>query len=155
MLRNVSITLEPTDCIGFLNLNIIIQFSTVTYLHSTIANQSAGWTHSADEAAAQKTLRVGVGKKNLTAQFIHRVIEIFLSQLFGFTPLCCVAFVCGYMPQILVLSFSLVTLEFPIHNISKTRMSLEIFVAKFPYKLLFWTTVPTEQNGGENREKVY
>ena len=34
-------------------------------------------------------------------------------------------------------------------------MLLEIFVAEFPYKPLFWATLPTEQNGGENREKVY
>ena len=39
------------------------------------------------------------------------------------------------MPQILVFSFSLVTLEFSIHNFFKTRMLLEILDAEFPYKL--------------------
>ena len=62
------------------------------------------------------------------------------------------AFVCGYMPQILVFSLPLITSEFSIHNF---RILLEIFDAEFPYKLLLWATLPTEQNGGENREKVY
>ena len=39
------------------------------------------------------------------------------------------------MPQILVFSFSLVTLEFSIHNFLKPRILLEIFDAEFPYKL--------------------
>ena len=33
------------------------------------------------------------------------------------------------------IQFSLVTLEFSIHNFFKTRMLLEIFDAEFPYKL--------------------
>ena len=65
-----------------------------------------------------------------------------------------VAFVCGCMPQILVFSFSLGTVKSSIHNFFKTRMLLEIFDAEFPYKLS-WATLPTEQNGGKNREKVY
>ena len=44
------------------------------------------------------------------------------------------ALVCDYMPQILEFSFSLVTLKFSIHNVSKARMLLEIFEAEFPYK---------------------
>ena len=47
-------------------------------------------------------------------------------------------FVCGHMPQILVFGFSLVTLEFSIHNFFKTRMLLEIFDAEFPYKLSYF-----------------
>ena len=42
------------------------------------------------------------------------------------------------MPQILVFSFPLVTLEFSIHNLFKTRMLLEIFDAEFPYKLFYF-----------------
>ena len=42
------------------------------------------------------------------------------------------------MPQILVFSFPLVTLEFSIHNIFKTRILLEIFDADFPYKLSYF-----------------
>ena len=34
-------------------------------------------------------------------------------------------------------------------------MLLKIFDAEFPYKLLFWATLPTRQDGGENREKAY
>ena len=58
------------------------------------------------------------------------------------------------MPQILAFSSSLVTLKFSIHDFLKTRVLLKIFDAKFPYKLLFWATLPTRQDGGENREKV-
>ena len=42
------------------------------------------------------------------------------------------------MPQILVFGFSLVTLEFSIHNFFKIRMLLEIFDAEFPYKLSYF-----------------
>ena len=42
------------------------------------------------------------------------------------------------MPQILVFSFSLVILEFLIHNFFKTRMLLDIFDAEFPYKLSYF-----------------
>ena len=42
------------------------------------------------------------------------------------------------MRQILVFSFSLVTLEFSIHNFFKTGMLLEIFDAEFPYKLSYF-----------------
>ena len=42
------------------------------------------------------------------------------------------------MPQILVFSFSLVELEFSIHNFFKTRMLLEIFDAEFPCKLSYF-----------------
>ena len=48
------------------------------------------------------------------------------------------AIVCGYMPQILVFSFPLVTLEFSIHNLFRTGMLLEIFDAEFPYKLSYF-----------------
>ena len=37
-----------------------------------------------------------------------------------------------------VSSFSLVTLEFSVHNNFKTRMLLEIFDAEFPYKLSYF-----------------
>ena len=42
------------------------------------------------------------------------------------------------MPQILVFSFSHITLEFSIHNCFKTRMLLEIFDAEFPYTLSYF-----------------
>ena len=42
------------------------------------------------------------------------------------------------MPQILVFSFPLVTVEFSIHNFFKTRMLLEIFDAESPYKLSYF-----------------
>ena len=44
----------------------------------------------------------------------------------------------GYMHQILVFSFSLVTFEFSINNFFKTRMLLEIFDAEFPNKLSYF-----------------
>ena len=59
------------------------------------------------------------------------------------------------MSQILAFSFSLVTLKFSIRNVFKTRVLLKIFDAEFPYKLLSWATLPTRQDGGENREKAY
>ena len=65
------------------------------------------------------------------------------------------AFVCGYMPKILVFSSSFITLKFSIHNDFKTRVLLKIFHAKFPYKLLFWATLPTRQDGSKNREYAY
>ena len=40
--------------------------------------------------------------------------------------------------KILVFSFSLVILEFSIHNFFKTRILLEIFDAEFPYKLSYF-----------------
>ena len=42
------------------------------------------------------------------------------------------------MPQIWVFSFPLVTLEFSIHNFFETRMLLDIFDAKLPYKLSYF-----------------
>ena len=52
-------------------------------------------------------------------------------------------FVCGYIPQILVFSFFLITLEFSIHNFFKTKMllDLEIFDAEFPYKLSYFESL--------------
>ena len=45
------------------------------------------------------------------------------------------AFVCGYLPQILLFSFSRVTLKFSFRNtFFKTRLLLKIFDAEFPYK---------------------
>ena len=40
-------------------------------------------------------------------------------------------------------------------DVFETRVLLKIFDAEFPYKLLFWATLPTRQDGSENREKVY
>ena len=34
-------------------------------------------------------------------------------------------------------------------------MLLKIFDAEFPYKLLFWATLPTGQDGSRNRDKAY
>ena len=60
------------------------------------------------------------------------------------------------MPKILAFSSSLVTLKFSIHNIFETRVLLKIFDAEFPYKLSFFLdTLPTRQDGGRNRDKVY
>ena len=45
-----------------------------------------------------------------------------------------------------------------IHNFFKTRMLLDMFDAELvPYKLSYFEPLclRTEQNGGENREKVY
>ena len=58
--------------------------------------------------------------------------------------------------KILVFSFSLVILEFSIHNFFKTRILLEIFDAEFPCKLSYFEPLCLlNKNGDENREKVY
>ena len=46
--------------------------------------------------------------------------------------------VCGYMPQILAFSFSLVTLKFSIYNVFRTGVFLKIFDVEFPYKLAYF-----------------
>ena len=60
------------------------------------------------------------------------------------------------MPPILAFGSSLETLKFSVHNTFETRLVLKIFDAEFPYKLsLFRATLPTRQDGGRNRDKVY
>ena len=51
------------------------------------------------------------------------------------------AFICGYMPQILAFSFSLLRLKFSMHNFFKTTVLLKIFDAELPYKLSYFELV--------------
>ena len=55
------------------------------------------------------------------------------------------------MPKILTVSSFLVTLKFSVHNFFETKVLRRISIQT----LLFGATLPTRQDGGENREKAY
>ena len=56
------------------------------------------------------------------------------------------------MPKILAFRSSPVTLKFLVHNWSVIK---DIWRRISIQTLLFWATLPTRQDGGENREKAY